>query len=142
MSTMRTVNNSTKRGFEICLTTMNSVTISFGMRNVAQELVDKIIDNLKDCHWTLRICSLVCWSWVPTCQRHLFRRIRLLPPCDRHCKRPSDVPYSKRLYEVLLRSPHLANYIQALYIYEGQPMREQDWIRFPCCWTSSQSWRG
>ena len=96
--------------------------------DIAQELVCMIIDNLKDDVWTLRSCSVVCWSWVPTCQRHLFHCVRLLPPCKHDCWCPTDVPYSKRLYNVFLDSPHIMDYIQVLYIYEGQDTRKQDWI--------------
>ena len=96
--------------------------------DIAQELVCMIIDNLKDDVWTLRSCSVVCWSWVPTCQRHLFHCVRLLPPCKHDCWCPTDVPYSKRLYNVFLDSPHIMDYIQVLYIYEGQAERKQDWI--------------
>jgi hypothetical protein len=88
-----------------------------------QELVDMIIDDLKDEKWVLHSCSLVCRSWAPTCQRHIFRRTVLFPPCwDSYLRRRTGVSYSKRLLEVLRRSPHVVDYIRVLYIFE------QNWI--------------
>jgi hypothetical protein len=58
-----------------------------------------------------------------------YRDTKLLPPCKRYAKRPTDVPYSTRLYNVLHRSPHPADYSRVLYIaYEGHSLRQQAWI--------------
>jgi hypothetical protein len=42
--------------------------------------------------------------------------------------RPNDVPYSKRLDRVLLESPHIAEYIRELQVYESQEFEDQNWI--------------
>ena len=92
-----------------------------------QELISIIIDDLND-NWVLRRCSLVCSSWLQTSQCHLFRRIVLRPPNRRYAKRPGDISNSQKLHQVLLQSPHIATYIQELQVYEGQMLRDQDWI--------------
>src|ERR1700733_12673614 len=53
------------------------------------------------------------------------------PPNRRYHMRPNDVPYSKRLDRVLLESPHIAEYIRELQVYdsyEGQEFWDQNWI--------------
>ena len=96
------------------------------MDRLAQELIDIIIYNLHDSPSDLHECSLVCRSWLPACQRHLFRCIILGPKPYFHLR--SDLSSSERLYQALLGSPHLANYIKGLKVYEGLAVREQDWI--------------
>ena len=93
-----------------------------------QELIDKILENLEVMdgsvdRWTLRPCSLVCSSWVHSTRRRLFRRIVLLPPYDGGFR-----SYGKRLHILLLRSPHIATYIQELRLYEGQFDKGEAWI--------------
>lgn len=41
------------------------------------ELFDETLDHLWDDIKTLRTCSLVCRSWVPTTRLHIFRTVRL-----------------------------------------------------------------
>jgi hypothetical protein len=95
---------------------------------ISQELIDAIIDNIQDSKWDLRHCALVCHQWLHPSRRHLFKHIVLFPPCGRYGRRPSDVPYSKRLHQVLLHSPHIVDYIKEVKVYEGQFIREQDWV--------------
>lgn len=45
-----------------------------------QEIVDIIIDHLHDDPETLRKCSLVCQSWLPSTSLHIFPRTICLPP--------------------------------------------------------------
>jgi hypothetical protein len=97
------------------------------MDKLPQELINTIIGHLHDEPRTLRVCSLVCSSLLHTSQRHFFRRIVLLPPNARYGRR-GDISYSQRLHWLLLRSPHIATYIQELRVHEGQIHREQDWI--------------
>jgi hypothetical protein len=87
-----------------------------------QELFDIIIDNLNDCPRTLHNCALVCRSWVHLSRRHLFRRIVLYPP---RCR---GLSHCWRLHRLLLRSPHIATYIQELKVYEGQEEKREAWI--------------
>ena len=42
-----------------------------------QELVDQIIDLLKDDEHALRACSLTCFAWRPRSQKHLHRNLRV-----------------------------------------------------------------
>jgi hypothetical protein len=93
-----------------------------------QELINIITDNLRDEPWVLRRCSLVCSSWLQTNQCHLFRCIVLQPPNARYDRRPGDISNSQKLHRILLKSPHIATYIQELQVYEGQMFRDQDWI--------------
>jgi hypothetical protein len=97
---------------------------------LAQELIDAIIGDLHDDAWTLRSCSLVCRSWLPTSHRHFFHRIVFSPPGKCYYRSPRDVSYrySKRLYRLLLDSPYVSNYIQELKVYEGQRLKGQAWI--------------
>ncbi|KAF8504129.1 hypothetical protein JB92DRAFT_2738567, partial [Gautieria morchelliformis] len=46
-----------------------------GASSPPQELIDAVIDNLHEDHGALLACSLVCRSWLPSSQRHLFRRV-------------------------------------------------------------------
>jgi hypothetical protein len=94
-----------------------------------QELISIIIDDLNDDNRVLRMCSLVCSSWLQTSQCHLFRRIVLRPPNRRYDRRPGDISYSQKLHRVLLESPHFATYIQELQVYEGNMVKDQYWIR-------------
>lgn len=40
--------------------------------NLPTELIDKILGDLKDDHHSLRACSLVSHSWLPSAHRLLF----------------------------------------------------------------------
>jgi len=93
-----------------------------------QELFIIIIDNLNDCPWTLHDCALVCRSWVHLSHRHLFRRIVLFPPRRSISWGSGDVSPCWRLHRLLLRSPHIATYIQELKVYEGQEEKRKAWI--------------
>lgn len=92
-----------------------------------QELIDIIIHNFHDDPYALYSCSLVCRSWLPTSHRHFFYRIVLYPPNHPYERLIEAVPYSMRLYRVLLSSPHIANYIRELKVYEGQKLKDQHW---------------
>jgi len=98
--------------------------------NLPQELIDIILDNLHDDYMALRSCSLVRHSWLPTCHRHIFRHVVLLPTNKYalYAKRPIK-SYSQRLHGILFNSPHIANYIQQLKVYEGQFAKHEDWIK-------------
>ena len=58
-----------------------------------QELIDNIIDHLHDDPLTLKSCSLVCKSWMPSATYHLFQEVKWPPctrkdtdePCPAHC---------------------------------------------------------
>jgi hypothetical protein len=101
-----------------------------GNCNLPQELIDIILDNLHDDYRALHSCSLVCHSWLPTCHRHIFHHVVLLPTNKYvlYAKHPIK-SYSQRLHRILFNSPYIANYIQQLKVYEGQFAKHEDWIR-------------
>ncbi|KAK7442706.1 hypothetical protein VKT23_015952 [Stygiomarasmius scandens] len=45
----------------------------------AQEIFDEIMDHTTDCSQTLKICSLVCRSWLPRARTHLFHDFTFPP---------------------------------------------------------------
>jgi hypothetical protein len=73
---------------------------------VPQELIDTVIDNLHKDHHGLLACSLVCRSWLPSSQRHLFRRVTFT----------LDGNGCKGL-QALLCFPRLADYIRELKVH-------------------------
>ncbi|KAJ7481903.1 hypothetical protein FB451DRAFT_1030631, partial [Mycena latifolia] len=70
-----------------------------------QELWDYILDYLQDSPEDLESCSLVCQSFVPRAQSHLFREIMLTP---------MQGMAANRLAAILASSPHLISYIRIL----------------------------
>ncbi|KAJ7111132.1 hypothetical protein C8R43DRAFT_1041594 [Mycena crocata] len=75
---------------------------------VPQEIIDIIVDSVEDMA-TFKACSLVCWAFVPASRMHIFRAISL--------DMLNDAPY--KIYEMLLRSPHIALYVRDLTIYRS-----------------------
>jgi hypothetical protein len=107
------------------------------MKNLLpQELICYIIDNFlglpeyPDWHAceVLRTCSLVCHSWLPLCQRHLFRSIQF--SSRTRCRTCVAVlSRSRRLDQVLLNSPHLTGYIRELKLWDGScDTCEKTWL--------------
>jgi hypothetical protein len=99
---------------------------------LAQELIDAIISNFQDSKWDLRNFTLICRQWLHPTRRYLFRDIHLPALAHYHDGRgppSSGVPYSKRLYSILQESPHLAEYIREVAVYDAKYLSEQDWIR-------------
>jgi hypothetical protein len=45
---------------------------------IPQDIVDRILDELQDDTSTLKICSLVSRSFLPTCRRHIYSTLDLL----------------------------------------------------------------
>ncbi|KAJ7608201.1 hypothetical protein FB45DRAFT_946951 [Roridomyces roridus] len=75
-----------------------------------QELVDGIVENLEGDTLSLKCCSLAARTFVTPSQRQLFRKIEIVPPSgigDNPCQ---------RLYDTLVKSPHLAELIVELRI--------------------------
>ncbi|KAF8481462.1 hypothetical protein JB92DRAFT_3038006 [Gautieria morchelliformis] len=85
------------------------------MDSLALELIDEIIGHVDEkdglSRFHLRTCSLVCRFWVPPSQRRLFHRIKLRHPLLTFRPRRAQI---QQLDQVLLNSPHLANYIRVL----------------------------
>ena len=93
---------------------------------LSQELVDKIIDDLAESLEGLRVhrwhdlshCSLVCKSFLPRSQYHIFRTIKIQSEgafehelCIKRCE---------ELGRILTQSPHIGIYVQELHL-EIQP---------------------
>jgi hypothetical protein len=96
--------------------------------DLAPELIDLILDNLES-SWHVRSCSLVCHAWLHKCRTLLFRRTVLYPPRKWPLGYPSSaVPYNE-LYPALLNSPHIADCIKELRVYEGQRGKSQAWVK-------------
>jgi hypothetical protein len=92
-----------------------------------QELINIILENIDvdvD-QWTLRCCSLACSSLLHPSRRRIFRRIVLYPQSG-HYYTSKPTSRCRRLYNLLLRSPHIATFIQELKLYEGQSDKDQD----------------
>ncbi|KAF8481454.1 hypothetical protein JB92DRAFT_3037946 [Gautieria morchelliformis] len=87
------------------------------MDSLALELIDEIIGHIDEKHgfrrFDLRTCSLVCRFWVPSSQRRLFHRIEFKDPLLQDRELRAQI---QRLDEVILNSPHLANYIRELWL--------------------------
>ena len=97
---------------------------------VPQELADDIIDHLHDDKQSLRSCSLVCRSWLPSSSVHLFRRMRW-PPCDHaldrqrmpwntlancRCALTEDSPDLQDLLHFLRTTPRARDHVRELHI--------------------------
>ncbi|KIM35660.1 hypothetical protein M413DRAFT_32320 [Hebeloma cylindrosporum] len=93
---------------------------------ISQELVDKIIDDLAESvegveffRWhCLSRCSLVCQSFLPRSQYHIFRSIRIESEGD--CGHEFTIKRCKELGRILTQSPHIATYVRELRL-EIQP---------------------
>ena len=77
------------------------------------ELYDYIIDFLHDDHGALRVCSLVCRSWLPASRSHLFYHLAL------------DYGDPRRIFAAICSSPHIASYINTLSVQDSY---RQGWI--------------
>ncbi|KAG5351987.1 hypothetical protein C0989_004282 [Termitomyces sp. Mn162] len=93
------------------------------------ELVDQIIENLKDDPMTLKCCASVCRGWLSPSRFRIFRRITLEP---REPSRPFEFFRRKRksalqsLVDAIKASPEIASYIREVEIVEG--IGAQEWI--------------
>jgi hypothetical protein len=94
--------------------------------HLAPELIDLILDNLHKRLRDVRHCSLVCRAWLHKCRSLLFRR-KVLYPREGYSR--SALPYNNKLYPALLTSPHIADYIKELKVYEGQEVKDEQWIK-------------
>ncbi|KIM35656.1 hypothetical protein M413DRAFT_32316 [Hebeloma cylindrosporum] len=95
---------------------------------LAQELVDKIIDDLAESLEDVRFknyrrlylshCSLVCKSFLPRSQYHLFRRIKI--ESEGAFQHEFTIKRCQELGRILTQSPHIATYVRELHL-EIQP---------------------
>jgi hypothetical protein len=87
---------------------------------LSQELVDTIVDDLAELlkdwpfdRWEdLSNCSLVCKSFLPRSQYHLFYRIKI--KSAGHVDHELCTERCEELGQILMQSPHIATYIQEL----------------------------
>lgn len=92
-----------------------------------QELIDIIINYLLYDSRALHQCARVCGSWLPKARRNIFHQVA---PNGRYNRRSDAIyiPYSKQLDRVLLKLPHIAEYLRELEVYVGQELKYQNWI--------------
>lgn len=92
------------------------VSMSVEPNAFAQELIDLVLNELREDIPTLRSCLLVSRAFVPTSRIHLFSRIRLEPPQGPNVRKPNRC---QSFYNLLTTSPHLSSYVKHLEIIEG-----------------------
>ena len=76
---------------------------------IPQELIGRIIDQLKGDPDSLKICAVVSRSFLFPCRKHLFRAINL----------HDSLISLERLYNVLSSQPDIALLIRECYIFVG-----------------------
>ncbi|KAJ7105620.1 hypothetical protein C8R44DRAFT_806549 [Mycena epipterygia] len=91
---------------------MNSISL---VSRLPQELLDKVIEENEGDNLTLRSSALVCRVFLASSQARIFSHIYLALTESNH----SDC--CRRLYHVLLDSPHLRPYVRSVCIVEGLP---------------------
>jgi hypothetical protein len=94
------------------------IRVRFGaMPELAQELVDDIVDHLREDTASLRNCAVLSTSWTYRSQAHLFRSIAV-----------QGLTHAQQLGDILLRSPRIAMHVQELRVYGGDLFEVHDAI--------------
>ena len=70
---------------------------------IPQEIVDRILDELQDDIPTLKICSLVSRSFLPTCRRHIYSTLDLM--YSNPAKHSGKIKFAE---DILSRNPDIA----------------------------------
>ncbi|KAF8637205.1 hypothetical protein AX16_010864 [Volvariella volvacea WC 439] len=92
-----------------------SEMVLLSTREIPEELFELIIAHLAGDAATLRACSLVCRSFTPSSQRHLFHRLSIVRACDSDIGSPGATKYYVDHYTRLLRDiPMQLQYIRSL----------------------------
>ncbi|KAJ7111327.1 hypothetical protein C8R44DRAFT_742450 [Mycena epipterygia] len=76
-----------------------------------QELVDLIVDNLRDDIPSLKSCSLAARTFSGSVRAHIFRKVEITPPLPGKTNSPCQ-----QLYKLLTSTPHIAPLIDELHI--------------------------
>ena len=80
-----------------------------GSIDLPQEITDRILDELRRDILSLKSCSHVSRSFLPTCQRHIFYAVDL--------RESMILPHRiRRLHQLLLDSPKLIIYVRKLLL--------------------------
>jgi hypothetical protein len=79
--------------------------------NLPQELVDMILDNIRDDIPSLESCSLVARAFVASTRKHIFKKTEVLSSSDA----------CQRFYKLLSSSPHIALLVKDLCIVSVFP---------------------
>ncbi|KAF8906273.1 hypothetical protein CPB84DRAFT_1770415 [Gymnopilus junonius] len=87
------------------------------------ELYDYIIDFLHDDHLSLRVCALVCRSWVPASRCHLFNHLKLTGSPPSPTRTWAENTQCRRIFATIRSSPHIASYIHKLSVVETNVVR-------------------
>jgi len=82
------------------------------------ELVDCIIDHLRDDPATLHSCALVNSTWLPASRYHIFRRVSIRVNEGNYPYNTSCGGEASRLYRIVVSSPEIVPYIRDLLIYK------------------------
>ncbi|KAJ7449024.1 hypothetical protein B0H11DRAFT_2289567 [Mycena galericulata] len=85
--------------------------------DLPQELIDGIIDEIREYPECLRSCALVAHSFLNRSQMHLFAKVELTGASPRG------------LSDLLLTSPHLALHIRSLTL---ECISTEDWAPVAC----------
>jgi hypothetical protein len=98
------------------------------MAFINAEITDMIIDFLHDRPDALKVCSLVCRSWLPASRFHLFRSLTLRSHAPLRYSRNENPHPCNELLAIIQRNPNIALLIHDLHIREGQEFRKENWI--------------
>jgi hypothetical protein len=77
------------------------------MTTIPQEIIDAIIDQLKDNSDSLQACSLVSHSFRPQCLKHFYNEVSLDIREDNR---------NQQLYDILTLNPAITTYIRRLFL--------------------------
>ncbi|KAJ7126279.1 hypothetical protein C8R44DRAFT_874644 [Mycena epipterygia] len=95
--------------------------------NLAQELLDIIIDELHTDIPTLKACALSSRAMVASAQIHLFHKVILGPPAAPSGNGIKKLTHCQKLLRLLESSPHLSPLIQDLRILDDDLLVDS-WI--------------
>ena len=86
-----------------------------------QELLDEIIGHLADDFTSLRRCAIAATAFVPSCRRHLFRRIVF---------RPHNIPTWKTTFPDPSTSPAAYTHEIRIHLAPDEPMRLAEYMPY------------
>ena len=107
-----------------------TMTVQVDRIQLPQEIIDQVIDHLHDDLSSLRVCTLVRTSWLPSSSLHLFRCVRW-PPCpylwddprgsieECRCPKKGNSSWTEELMSVFTSSREIGRYVRELYLSLG-----------------------
>ncbi|GJE95096.1 hypothetical protein PsYK624_112760 [Phanerochaete sordida] len=91
------------------------------MNDLPQELVDLILDALKDESKALKSCSLTCWTWHPRSSKHLFASYNLTSPSADSSARITAMQAYERIRTNIVVLTLRTQYVSTLPIIHALP---------------------